>query len=124
MMHTAKFFLYDILACIVKKQVPEVYIDFRYFKCNNTFKENSIKINMDNSYKEIYKLKPKDFIPIVGVIGHHKRCIEGMFKNNLVCNEDYTSQCTGRDILLMMYNMAIVVGAVYGATGLVNLLSK
>ena len=42
MMHTAKFFLYDILACIVKKQVPEVYIDFRYFKCNNTFKENNI----------------------------------------------------------------------------------
>lgn len=72
-----------------------------------------------------YKLRKEDFIPIVGLIKHHKRCVSEMYRNKLVGNDEYVAQVWARDCLLGLYNSAIFTGALMGiAKGIESIISK
>ena len=72
---------------------------------------------------KFYKLRPSDFIPIIGGLNHSKRCFEKSSPLELTSNW-YTSQCFARDFVLTLYNAAIFGGAIVGISGLAQLLSK
>jgi hypothetical protein len=78
---------------------------------------------MKNEYKSIYQLRKEDFIPIVGLFKHTRRCLDEMHRN-LILGEDYASQCFGRDIVLVLYNAAIIGSSLGIASGLLGLLNK
>ena len=72
--------------------------------------------------KPIYQLRKEDFIPIVGLVKHNKRCLnESNNHLGLFYTEEYASQCFTRDTVLVLYNTVIALGA---TTGLVSLLFK
>jgi len=77
-----------------------------------------------NSYEKIYKLRPQDFIPFIGLSMHYKRCKEGMLKNKLDNDEGYVNEWVIRDCELVLYNIAIAAGAVYASLGLAGVFNK
>jgi hypothetical protein len=73
--------------------------------------------------KQVYKLRATDFIPIVGLKNHVKRCGTEL-SNPEISFDDYAPKCFIRDFALTLYNMSIVCCAGYGIERLVNLFSK
>jgi len=71
-----------------------------------------------------YRFKGEDFIPIVGLRKHHKRCVNEMFRDRLARSEEYVANASMREGLLSVYNLIICSGTILGITGLVSLLSK
>jgi len=71
-----------------------------------------------------YRIKKEDFIPLVGLFKHHKRCVSEMVRNKLVGNDKYTVNAWARDCLLAIYNMAVVAGTIGVVAGLESLISK
>ena len=76
-----------------------------------------------------YKLRKEDFIPVVGLVKHHKRSVSEMLRNHLVGNEEYAANASMREGLLAIYNMVLVIGTFIGASigimkGIEAILSK
>jgi hypothetical protein len=75
--------------------------------------------------KQIYNLRVTDFIPIVGLNNHTKRCLDEMNNNPFShATEDYASQSWARDCVLIVYNISLGIGVVSGLAGLISLISK
>ena len=68
-----------------------------------------------------YKLRVEDFIPVLGLVIHCKRSMNGMLIRNLICSDTYAANAWARDSLLIIYNTAMIVGTI---AGLERLLSK
>lgn len=70
-----------------------------------------------------YNLRKEDFIPVVGLAKHHKRCIKEMNQRELF-SEEYAAQAWGRDALLGIYNTILLIGTFVGiAKGIEAILS-
>ena len=76
--------------------------------------------------KEVYELRIKDFIPIVGLRKYADRCVYESWRHRSCReeSEDYQVSCLARRCLLGMYNAAIIVGTILETSKLVNFLSK
>jgi hypothetical protein len=85
--------------------------------------EIKTKKEIYNKRKPVYALRKEDFIPIIGLYRHHKRCLR---KSSLLelSSDWYASQCWIRDCELAIYNIAILAGTITGIVGLEKLLSK
>lgn len=77
-----------------------------------------------------YKLKPSDFIPVIGLTRHHKRCANEL-ERLIIYNETsqdnlqkYTENSFARDTLLLFYNMSIIGVSYLITSGLAELLPK
>ncbi|HTY44109.1 MAG TPA: hypothetical protein VMC80_02610 [Patescibacteria group bacterium] len=78
---------------------------------------------MDETLYE-YRFRLRDLIPIRGLIEHHQRSVNEMFRNHWVGDEDYVAQAAGRDGLLVLYNMAVAAGALTGLDLIISHLVK
>lgn len=79
---------------------------------------------MKDKNKPGYEFRKEDFIPLVGLIKHHRRSMEDMFRDGSVLNKEYEAQSWKRDVGLIVYNSAVGSIASFVATGLVYLLFK
>jgi len=77
----------------------------------------------NSSCENEYKLKLKDFIPVIGLIEHMERC-EKEIKGDFIKDLKYSLKIISREYLLTLYNLSILAGIGYGMMGLERLLPK
>jgi hypothetical protein len=78
---------------------------------------------MENKEKQSYKLKLTDFTPFVGLFDYQIRCLNERYKTDgFISTEEYIKRSFSREMILLAYNSAIIVGTTLGTTGLINLL--
>jgi hypothetical protein len=75
-----------------------------------------------------YEIKKIDLIPLVGVINHHRRSVQGYYQTMGRATSgqelDYQANAFGRDVLLLLYNTAITTVGILAASGIESLLQK